>query len=390
MTTRRLWLVILILTASLSALNTAQARPNTSCPSGQMIQRTLSTGAVWSICWAARAQEGIVLSNVSYKAPGQIQRRVLGEISLSQIHRYYHDGAASELVVTNQGLGGSNFITIPGSECTGGTRYNSAGRAVLCERQIDSGFIYKNGTAAAVSGKALSLHSVSQIGSSNYTVNWLFHENGTIEPRIGLSGRLERTSANAAFGWPIQQNGTVGIGFTENYFWRIDVDLGSNPSNDIVEQITSALNTDRTKRSKQVAALNTEAGRNFSPEVKRFWRVRDGSETNGVTPISYELVAFNYDHQGNGANNESWLRADVTMTQYNSCERYAVGNSTANGCGSDVSKFANGENINQRDVVLWNRISYHHLPRDEDNNVIGMRWSGFKLLPRDLYIRNPL
>jgi primary-amine oxidase len=232
--------------------------------------------------------------------------------------------------------------------------------------------------------------SASQLWDYSYTLQWLFHENGTIEPKIGLSGSVTKTSYDPNFAWPMQQDGLGGIGFTENYFWRMDFDLGSNPSNDIAEQITSTLDVTRTIRSKQVSTIAMEAGRVFSPESKRFWRIRDGSETNGVSPISYELVMLNYDHQSNGLNGEAWLQSDVYFTAYNACERFAVDNDTSTGCSWDVSQFNNSQNINSSDVVVWNRLSYHHLPRDEDDNVIAMRWNGFKLLPRDWHAANPL
>lgn len=374
----------------LSSFSTAEARPgNPSCPAGQRINSTLSSGSSWSICWEARDKEGVVLSDIRYQAPGQTSRRVLGEISLSQIQRNYDDGSPVRFLVTSNGLGGNNFISLTGSEC-GGQLHYSAGKPVLCESKKDAGFIYKNGTSTAVSGVDLSLLSASQIGNYSYTVEWVFKENGTIQPKVGLSGSLDEVGTNPSFGWPIQQNGQVGIGFVDNYFWRMDFDLGNSSNNDIVEQITSSLNSNRTTRSKSISTISSETGRNFSPEVKRFWRVRDGSETNGFAPISYELVMLNYDHQASGANNEVWMTKDIYFTKYKACERFGADNSTVNGCGWGVNSYTNSEGINSGDVVLWNRLSYHHLPRDEDDNVIGMRWNSFKLLPRDWHSVNPL
>jgi len=374
-----------------SPFSTVQARPSAgACPAGHTIQSTLSTGASWSMCWEARDQEGIVLSEIKYQGPGRSPRRVLGEISLSQIQRNYDDGAAAEYLVTDYGLGGDHFIPLNSGDCSGGQLKYSDGKAVLCQTQKDIGLVYKYGSNTAVSGKALSLVSASQIGNYSYTLDWRFHENGTIEPRVGLSGSLDRTSTDPNFAWAMQQDGRGGVGFTDNYFWRMDFDLGSRADNDVVEQITSSLNVTRTKRSKSISPLGSEAARNFSPEVKRFWRVRDGSETNGVSAISYELVLLNYDHQSTGANGESWLNHDVYFTRYNACERFAVDNSTAGGCGANVNDFVSAQTLNNRDVVVWNRLAYHHLARDEDDNIIGMRWNGFKLLPRDWHSRNPL
>ena len=163
----------------LGSFNAAEARPgNPSCPAGQTIQSTLSSGSSWSMCWEARDKEGVVLSDIRYQAPGQSSRRILGEMSLSQIQRNYDDGSPVRFLVTSSGLGGNNFINLSSSECGGQLRY-SAGKPVLCESKQEAGFIYKYGTDTAVSGLNLSLLSASQIGEYSYTVEWIFKENGS-------------------------------------------------------------------------------------------------------------------------------------------------------------------------------------------------------------------
>jgi len=133
----------------------AQAIPgNTSCPTGQSIQSTLGTGAKWAMCWEARAEEGIVLSNIRYQAPEQSERRVLGEMSLSQIQRNYDDGSPTQYIVTERGL------------------KSVAGKKVLCQNTKDIGIIYKYLTAQAVNGKVLSLMSASQVGNQSYIQEW--------------------------------------------------------------------------------------------------------------------------------------------------------------------------------------------------------------------------
>ena len=331
-----------------------------------------------------------MLRNIRYKASGQTERRVLGELSLSQIQRTYDDGSPTKYIVTDSGLGGDNFIALNGSDCVSGTLKSSNGKKVLCQNTRDAGFIFKNGTQQAVSGNMLTLTSASQVGNQSYIQEWLFHENGIIQPRIGISGMLDKTGNDARYGWPIQADGTVGVGFVDNYFWRMDFDLGTDNNNDVVAQIVNSLSVNRETRLKTVSVIPNESSRDFSPEVKRTWVVRDSSETNGFSPISYELVLLNYAHQAAGLIDEPWLNKDVFFTRYKACERFAVKNPTSNGCGSGVSQFVSGEGLNVRDVVAWSRLSYHHLPRDEDDNLVSTQWSQFKLLPRDWHARNPL
>ena len=72
----------------------AYAAVATTC-TGQQINKTFASGASWNLCWTVRPAEGVVLSQVSYKAPNQAARRVLGEASLSQLQVDADDAATS-------------------------------------------------------------------------------------------------------------------------------------------------------------------------------------------------------------------------------------------------------------------------------------------------------
>lgn len=380
----------LLLSAVLLTPASLLARPaDSSCPSGQTILKNFSSGAAWDFCWQESNAEGIVLSNIYYKPPSGTRRRVMGEASLAQIQTDYDDGLSVQAMSSTQGLGGSNLKTLNNSDCPQGQLHQANSRNLVCEITRPRGYIYKH-TSGQRQGELLELFSVSAVDNRTYVVRWQFYDNGSILPATGLTGSLPRTGGNSENGWEISGNNTVALGFTDHYFWRMDFDIGNNPANDIVEEITSTPSTDRLRKTKNVNTLGSETGRSLNYENKRFWRVRDASTSNGsVGNISYELVILNYAHQGFGNNNESWLDSDIFFTRYNSCERQAV-NNTLTGCGDSVDQYANSESLDSEDVVAWYRQTYHHLPRDEDNNRIATRWNTFELLPRDWSAQNPL
>ncbi|WP_028488698.1 hypothetical protein [Thiothrix lacustris] len=366
----------------------AFAAPGNTC-TGQALSKTFASGASWNLCWTARQAEGIVLSQVTYKAPNNAARRVLGEAALSQLETALDDGSVTPLFLTTEaGFGGNNLQTLTTQDCAGGTLHADSGRNVLCATTRSHGYSYKYTTQRQ--GQLLELASHSQIGSRNYSVRWRFYENGAIEPSVGLSGELPIVDASAAqYGWPAMASGKIATGFTDHALWRLDFDLDTSNANDVVEEITSTPSTDRLKKTKAVTTLSTETGRSFDPETKRFWRIRDGILSNGsVGQLSYELVPNHYDQSRANSSNAGWLAQDVFFTRYNACEKYATNNPTSN-CGGNTSQFTNGENINQQDVVVWYKQSYHHLPRSEDSNRISTVWSSFQLLPRDWHSTNP-
>ncbi|MCB1638428.1 MAG: hypothetical protein KDI15_06245 [Thiothrix sp.] len=366
----------------------AHATSDNSCQ-GQVLQKTFSSGANWRFCWDIRDQEGLVLSQVYYQAPGNIQRRVLGEAALSQIEAEFDDGAIDPVFITTTlGLGGDRLQTRNAEDCPGGQIQNHNGRPVLCTLTRAAGYLYKYTTQRQT--EAFEISTLSSVGPRTYIQRWRFLENGTMEPAIGLSGVLPAVNESPIdYGWPVTASGAIATGLTDHYLWRLDFDLDENAANDVIEEITSTPSYNRLTKIKAINTIQTETGRSLDPETKRFWRIRDSSIRNGHgNYISYELVPTHYDQSRANSRDESWLSEDVYFSRYQACERFAADNDRT--CGRNVTAFINNnQNLNQEDVVVWYKINNHILPRSEDSNRMAVRWSSFKLLPRDWHTQNP-
>lgn len=384
--------IILLCISSLYSV-AANARPTgASCPIGQTITRTFSSGAKWDMCWETRNEEGIVLSDIYYKPVGKPRRRILGEASLSQIQTEYDDGSTTEFLVTDagKGLGGQHLQTLTAETC-GGTLHREGGRNVLCEDMRAAGYIYRYKNSIRRQGSKMEVYSISAVGSREFIINWTFLENGTIETGVGLTGKFVKTTNNASAGWPVTTQNRIASSFVDHYFWRLDFDIAGDNSNDIVEQIKSAPSASRLTKTKQTNTVSTELSASFLPAEKKFWRIRDQSVMNSANrPISYEMVMLNYAEQNKGNSSSPWLKNDIYITRYKACERFAVQNPTNNGCADNVSAFVNAQNTNAKDIVIWYRMSHHTLPKDEDFSPAIPRWTKFKLLPRDWTSTNRL
>lgn len=362
------------------------------CTAGVYLEETLPTGARWDLCWDVRPQQGVVLSDVHYTAPGDVRRKVLREASVAQIEVIYDDGAATLYQASEPGLGDERLLTLVAADCPDGALLNHADRALLCKQVAPRGYLYKY-YAEQRQGYLLSLFSVAQSGHHLYIVRWRFSDDGTIEPEVGNGGRLWRRGRNPEHGWPVPTaagDGIIGIGYVTNYWWRLDFDLGGNGANDIVEEFEVNPASSNTRREMTVTRLNTETGRTTDPDRKRSWRVRDGTLTNADShAISYHLDPKQAGYRYVGAAGQPWNQHDFYATVARPCEVLAARNSTDGGCAGDVAGFANGESIVGADVVLWHRVTAHRLPRAEDTPVLGVQWHGFQLLPRDWSAQNP-
>ncbi len=381
--TKKIVLACLTFVAFYFNTGVAEAKPSAAaCPAGHTISKTFSSGAAWDLCWEVRNEEGMVLTEIHYKPAGKPRRRVLGEAGLSQIQVEYDDGSPTEFLVTGSGLGGSHLQTLNASMCDG-QLHKDAGRNVICEEYGPAGYIYRYKGNTRRQGSKLDVFSVSAIGTREYIIRWTFLENGTIEPAVGLTGQFTKTTNNAKAGWKVTAQNKIAASFVNHYFWRLDFDIASNSSNDIIEQIKSVPSSTRLTKTKQTRTISSELADSFTPAEKKFWRIRDGSVRNASgKSISYEMVMLNYAEQNKGNSASPWLKNDVFFTRYNACERFAVENPT-NNCGANVSEFVNSESTNTKDIVVWYRLTHHVLPRDEDFSPAAPQWSTFILLPRD-------
>ena len=124
-------------------------------------------------------------------------------------------------------------------------------------------------------------------------------------------------------------------------------------------------------------------GVKVAPAYFRSWRIRDLVAKNADNhPLSVELLP-NSDHVFRGPAYERFTPNELYVTRRRPCEVFASQN-PGNNCGRDLAGFTNGESLAGRDLVVWYGTSFHHLPRDEDEDHMHPHWSGFSIIPRDL------
>ena len=272
-----------------------------NCSSAYQISQTFENGARWEMCWERRNREGIVYHDVHYTTVDGTRRRVLAEAALAQIHVPYDDNGARYHDVSDYGLGTSSYLNnLSSGDCPDGFRIIEGSKHVIC-RTLVSGEVASVAGATVTSGETMRLFSVSHVGAYNYIPEWRFLDDGTIEVAMGATGRLQRYTSNAAYGWPVRDaSSSYGVSHLHNYYWRLDFDLGTSATDDIVEEI-EFVGGPGTTQERLVTAFSTETKRSIEPTTQRFWRVRDGSDVNADgLPISYEIVATDTGHRDTG------------------------------------------------------------------------------------------
>jgi|GEM_PF-1112942 len=414
--------------------------PDCDAPFG--IVETLPDGGRWEFCWGYRLSEGINLYNIYFKPKDGLRTKVMADAWISQIHVRYDNDEHSFLDVTQYGLGGENLNNLSSADCPDGELINPSSvnsdwdnKNMICKavRQREYAF---TGLGSRQPGWYLDVFNVATVGQYNYMPTWRFYGDGTIELLMGASGKLQeaqqqstRTAACedgdpntvcrrplglAPHSWPLDDIDYFGISHTHNYFWRLDFDVGDGLENDIVEEIEYVASADGRKRRKIVTQLNREAGRSINPKRMRSWRIRDGVIKNADgNNIAWHIEPTLNGHNYTGATLEPWNKHDIYVTKYVECEKFVADNQVPvlddNGnptgicpaevvyplSGSDVPQnlrtgFVNNESIVNQDIVVYAKLSFHHVPRNEDEPHMHTHWNSLKIVPRSLTVSNSL
>lgn len=364
----------------------ADAVGEATCSGAFRIREDLPNGARWTMCWERRALEGIVLHDVVYTPPGGTATSVLAQANLAQIHVPYDNNVARFHDESDYGLG-YHLDDLAAEDCPGGDLLSDGAEDVVCRQTGPSGYSYKSYDSQA-QADALTVFSVSAIGAYNYVVEWNFEDDGTIRPAVGATGQLQMYGGDRTTGWNVG-HGDYAVAHMHNFYWRLDFDLNGS-ANDRVQELAVAQSADRQTFANSRVAFSTETARQVQPRSFRSWRVLDTQSSNADGHrISYEVVPRT-DNIFRGPSYEPFTQNEFYVTRSNSCERFASHNPITGGCGANLAQFANGQSLVGADLVLWYGTSFHHLPRDEDEDHMDVHWSGFSIVPRDLTATYPV
>lgn len=349
--------------APATSLRVASAQVNPLyCSSSYQIVRTFANGAKWEMCWEPRAGYGYRLNQVTFTPSGGPQRLVLGELHLAQLFVPYDDGSTRFRDIAY----GRNLSPLSASECPDGTLLTDNS---LCVTVGARGPAFAASGAASVQRQDMAVYGYINVGNYYYIIQYVFGDDGTIEPMLGASGALQRYGGNLSTGWPVR--GQIGVNHNHFAMWRMDFELDGS-LNDLVEQIDFAGDATDT-RNMTITPLTTEAKAQTDFNHLRFWRVRDAQWVNSDGhKLSYEIEPLVTDLYRAG---EAFTHNDFYVTQYNLSETFADD-------GAGLDSFVNGESVS--DVVVWFAVNFHHVPRDEDDVRMPVHWQGFVIRPRDM------
>lgn len=339
----------------------------------------------WSFRWRVLPRQGVVLSHVAFAG-----RPVLKFAAVAEIFVPYHPGQPRPMDQKEHPFGQNLILLEPGADCLPGGQCRAFGidgrpaprrAAVMIHEEAPSVVHLARGSRARA--KMLVLYSAYALGDYTYVVQWRFGQDGSIMPRVGLTGRL------AHFGGDATNGAEVGapqraLAHVHNLFFCLDLDV-DGARNAVEEFNYTPAGADRERGEVSWSAIKREGGYDLAPDRFRSWRVVNYGSKNAIgLPRSYELIpgaagVFR------GARDETFTHADLWVTRHKPNEIPGLP-LLADG----LPKYANNEDVENQDVVLWYMLSQHHQPRTEEWPDMPIEWVGFKLMPRDFLDKSPV
>jgi primary-amine oxidase len=385
----------------------------------------------WRFHFALQAREGVVLHTVTYEDHGRL-RSVLYRGSLSEMVVPYGDPSPGWFFKNafdegENSMGGYTDSLEPLTDAPSnatfidavlandkGVPYEIPHAMALYER--DGGLLWKHyddklKRNESRRARQLVLGWIATVGNYEYGFNWVFHQDGTLEMEVILSGFVETKALQSTENLtnntdPYSQvlAGNLGGVHHQHFFnFRLDMDVDGT-ANSIVEQnveplAESADNPHRNAFTMKETLLRNEreAQRQINLPSCRTWKIVNPSEaTTPSQSVGYTLVAG--ENSLPFARPDSWIRkragfvnAHVWVTPYDPTQMYAAGSYVNQSKGDDGLPIWTraGRSIENRDIVLWYTMGITHIPRPEDWPVMPVHRGGFKLVPNGFFAQNP-
>jgi len=258
--------------------------------------------------------------------------------------------------------------------------------------------------------RQLVLAWIATVGNYEYGFNWIFHQDGTLEMEVVLSGFVETKALRLAdqhdhadeYSHLLTGN-LAGVHHQHFFNFRLDMDV-DDVANSVVEQnvepaVQSPANPygNAFTMNETLLRNEAEAQRVINLASSRKWKIINPSKTNSTSEaVGFTLVAG--ENSLPFAQPDSWIRkragfvnAHLWVTPYDPSEMYAAGSYVNQSTGDDGLPTWTKANrsIENRDIVVWYTMGITHIPRSEDWRVMSVHTARFKLVPSGFFNQNP-
>ncbi|BAT93352.1 hypothetical protein LR48_Vigan05g006200 [Vigna angularis] len=261
----------------------------------------------------------------------------------------------------------------------------------------------------------LVVRMAAAVANYDYIVDWEFQTDGLIRSKVGLSGilmvkgtsyeNMEQVPENEYLYGTLLSENIIGVIHDHFITYHLDMDVdGSDNSFVKVKLKKEETSSEESPRKSYLKAVKKVAKTEKEAEIRlklyepsEFHVVNPMKKTRVGNPVGYKLVpggtaASLLDPEDPPQKRAAFTNNQIWVTPYNKTEQWAGGLFVYQSKGDDTLQVWSDRDrpIENRDIVLWYTIGFHHIPCQEDYPIMPTVSSSFDLKPVNFFERNPI
>ena len=367
---------------------------------------------------------GMSLHNIKYKG-----QRIIYELGLQEALAHYAGNdpvqSGTSYLDTYYGFGPYSFELIKGYDCPAYATYLNSSFYMeetththidsICLFEHDPGHPIQHHTTSAYTSSTkniiFTVRNICTVGNYDYMFSYEFYLDGTMKIDVKASGYIQSGyyAQNQDYGYQIH-DALSGSMHDHVLNFKLDFDiLGTantmqTVTNVPVSQVYSWSDGQPRNTMKLERALITsedDSALNYAVNGVTQYKIVNLDEPNAYgEPRGYQIhpsagtIHLTVQNSSNLHNAAQWSTHDLFVTKQKDTEpraAYPYNSQDTHDPMVDFSKFLDGDNLTQTDLVLWFNLGMHHVPQTADlpNTVFTTAHSSVQLVPMNYDPINP-